>query len=340
MIRKKLKSMLFISFVIPFSILLVPMTYSSHSLSLEHQIILKENRIQNQAGEREYSNSPSTLKSPSTLEAEFINPNFPNYQQAFVNVSFDITVRLAVSDFNYTQINGTIAFDPQFPAADPWVILVDEASNPKTKFIGNITAGENTTITWKAIPIRWDVVQKNRLVRFNATGLMNGQIPRSVIIPVYLVEVQHPIMIVEGPYPIEEHDNVSYELKYEKSKSLTLNITSSINSTFNLTGVHVNIITESRLEADNSSAGIINILEPGEYYLYNFSIKSKSKKGAESILLIEVGSNVTPTITLVLIVSLLKQDDSGLFGFPALEALFIFLGAFVFISYSRKRKRV
>ncbi|MHA2232035.1 MAG: COG1470 family protein [Candidatus Hodarchaeales archaeon] len=336
MIRKNFKAMLFISFVIPFSVLLTPMTSSSHALRVERQIVLKENQIQNQPDEKERLHSLSAFKSPSTLQAEFVNPNFPNYQQAFVNVSFDIVVRLSARDFDYTQVNGTIAFDPHLLGADPWVVLVDEPSNPRTRFIGNITAGENKTITWKAIPIRYDAQQKNRLVRFNATGLMNGQIPRSVTIPGHLIEIQRPIMIVEGPYPIEKHDNASYELKYKKSKHLTLNITSSINSTFNLTGVHVNIVTDSRLEADFNSTEI-ETLAPGEFYLYNFSIESVKKDEAESILEIQVASNVTPTVTLVLIISVLKQEDEG-FGFPALEALFIFIGAFLVISYSKKRK--
>ncbi|MFQ5981542.1 MAG: hypothetical protein ACE5OZ_25645 [Candidatus Heimdallarchaeota archaeon] len=336
--RKNLKSMLFISFVIPFSVLLTPMTYSSHTFAFERQIVLKENRIQNQPDENERPKSLSAFKSPSTLQAEFINPNFPNYQQAFVNVSFDVKVHLSASDFNYTQVNGTITFDPHLQGVDPWVKLVDAANNPRTRFIGNVTAGENKTITWRAIPIRYDAQQKNRLVRFNATGLMNGQIPRSVTIPGHLIEIQHPIMIVEGPYPIEEHDNASYELKYKRSKHIMLNITSSINSTFNLTGVHVNIVTDSRLEADFSSAEI-ETLEPGEFYLYNFSIESVKKDEAESILEIQVASNVTPTVTFVLIISVLKQEDEG-FGFPALEALIIFFGAFLFIGYSKKRKRV
>ncbi|MHA2497241.1 MAG: hypothetical protein ACXAEI_17350, partial [Candidatus Hodarchaeales archaeon] len=236
-----------------------------------------------------------------------------------------------------TQVNGTLVIDPQLQGADPSVVLANDSTNPATKFIGNVTVGEYTSITWKAIPIRFNPSQKNRLLRFNATGLMNGQIPRSVITPPYLIEVEFPIMIVDGPFPAEDHDDVDYELKHKKKKQLMLNITSSINGTHDLTAVRVRVANDSHLKT-NYSALEIEPLAPGDYYLYNFTIESKSKDAAEFVLEIEVMSNVTPTYKLELVISVLEVEDEG-FGFDTTSTLLILIGTFVLITLYRKRKR-
>ncbi|MFW9914923.1 MAG: hypothetical protein ACFFGZ_04865 [Candidatus Thorarchaeota archaeon] len=337
MTRNERKKVVLLSLLLSMSTLLLPMTHSAQSLNSEGQTVCSDMQIQEEIGKRDQLGTLARTSAPASLVAEFVNPNYPNYQQAFVNVTFEVTVRLTARDFDYTQVNGTLAIDPQLQGKDPSVVLANDSGNTPTKFIGNVTVGEYTSITWKAIPIRFNPSEKNRLLRFNATGLMNGQIPRSVITPPYLIEVEFPIMIVDGPFPAEEHDDVDYELQYKKKKELMLNITSSINGTHDLTGVRVRVANDSRLKT-NYSASEIAPLASGEYYLYNFTIESVSKDAAEFVLEIEVISNVTPTYKLELVISVLKAKDEG-FGFDTTSALLLFLGAFVLVALYKRRKR-
>ncbi len=337
MTRYERKKVVFLSLVLSMSILLLPMTHSAQSLSSKRQAVCSDMQIQEDICKENQLSLLARTTAPASLVAEFINPNYPNYQQTFVNVTFEVTVRLTARDFDYTQVNGTLAIDPQLQGGDPSVVLANDSNNTPTKFIGNVTVGEYTSITWKAIPIRFNPAQKNRLLRFNATGLMNGQIPRSVITPPYLIEVEFPIMIVDGPFPAEDHDDIDYELKHKKKKQLMLNITSSINGTHDLTGVRVRVANDSHLKT-NYSASEIAPLAPGEYYLYNFTIESVSKDAAEFVLEIEVMSNVTPTYKLELVISVLEAEDEG-FGFDTTSALLIFLGAFILVGLYKRRKR-
>ncbi|MFX0115180.1 MAG: hypothetical protein ACFFB3_11585 [Candidatus Hodarchaeota archaeon] len=338
MISNKPRPVLVILLVLAWSMLLFPAIASFRATSLEHDIAFADVRTPQQSNSQTQLASSSKTTSPATLDAEFVNPNYPNYMQAFVNVSFAIRVRLRAIDFNYTRVNATITLDPL--QEDPVLTLVDTSIRPEniaTKFIGNITAGENKTITWYAIPVRYDAIEAIRLARFNATGLMNDQIPR-LLFKTDLIEVHQPLMNVEGPFPLEEHDMVDYELDYGESKTLMLNITSSINSTCNLTGLRVTVTTDEYVEASYFSAEL-NPLAPGEFYIYNFTIKSISKKAAKSMLTIEIASTVTPLFTLELTIGVLEAPEDEGFGFSPVGSVMMLSSAFITIILLKRRTR-
>jgi hypothetical protein len=147
-------------------------------------------------------------------------------------------------------------------------------------------------------------------------------------------------MIVEGPFPIEEHENADYKLKYQETKDLMLNISSSINGTYNLTGVRVAMTEDFRLAA-NYSASEIGVLAPGEFYLYNFTVSVATKEKADIALVlgIDVMSTVTPTYRIDVRITVLKYEESEDSGFSQVDVLLIFFGVLFLTRISQRRKR-
>lgn len=291
------------------------------------------------ANSKRKSQFPAKSSSPATLDIELINPDYPNFRQAFVNVPFDLTVQFTATGFNYTQLNATIAFDP-YSEGLPRVALADDpisGANTATKAVGSVTTEIGKNITWKAIPVRYDGNLSQ--VEITATGLQDGLF-RKVVTHFDVIEIHFPKMIVEGPFPSEEHEDADYKLKYKKTKELMLNISSSINGTYNLTGVRVAISDDFRLPA-NYSTSEIGVLAPGEFYLYNFTVTAVSKENEDLALTItiDVMSAVTPTYRIELSITVLKYEESEDSGFSQVDVLLIFFGVPFLSKISQRRRR-
>lgn len=338
--REKLAIALLLIFTSLGAILPVQKSYSLENSQIEDQRTTHNLQSQTEGpNSKRQSLVPSKSSSPATLDVEFINPDYPNFLQAFVNVPFDLTVHFTATGFNYTQVNATIAFDP-YSEGLPRVALANEpisGANTATKVVGNITTEIGKSVTWKAIPVRYDGNLSQ--VEITATGFQNGLFRKSVT-RFDVIEIHFPKMIVEGPFPIEEHENADYKLKYQKTKELMLNISSSINGTYNLTGVRVAITEDFRLAA-NYSASEIGVLAPGEFYLYNFTVTVASKEKADIalVLTIDVMSNVTPTYRIDLRITVLKYEESEDSGFSQFDVLLIFFGVLFLTRISQRRKR-
>ena len=189
-----------------------------------------------------------TKKMPTSLSVEFDDPFYPNHTEVFVNITFTIKVKITAAYFNYTNVKATLTLDAS--PTEQHLFFINETSNQiinntrsLTKTLGNLTTTENGTLTWKAIPLRYDPTEYIRLIRVNATGMRAGIVSINTPLKYLNVDINQPILSVTGP-TVDNEGPIAFILKNEEAKVLKINITSLGN--YPLQKIEINVIYDEK----------------------------------------------------------------------------------------------